>query len=220
MNDNTIHVTNVAAAAARLPGLAGRGNVWSIMARPDIKAGQGGHGRCWPLVPTALEVATDARAAANVARVEAQVNFDDQRSAVAREHDVPELQVTAWIQRQREAPGLVRERDHYFDGAALHMDGVNTCRCRARHPDLKPGDLMAHANGGRGLMLVRPGDTLICGCSADRAKAGRCHRAWAAILLAANGWRVVLDGVMLDLRDPPDNLRGLWPRAETKGRPK
>jgi hypothetical protein len=43
--------------------------------------------------------------------------------------------------------------------------------------------------------LVQDGDTLCCGCGAETARAGRCHRVIAAELLAEAGWWVVLDGV-------------------------
>ena len=48
MSKPAIFVTNVAAARARTPGVAGPNgrNVWSIMSRPDIAKGEGGHGRC------------------------------------------------------------------------------------------------------------------------------------------------------------------------------
>lgn len=42
---------------------------------------------------------------------------------------------------------------------------------------------------------VRDGDTLCCACSVAEARAGRCHRTWAAPFLVRAGWRVVLDGV-------------------------
>ncbi len=42
---------------------------------------------------------------------------------------------------------------------------------------------------------VADGDTLCCACSIAEARAGRCHRAWAAPYLRRAGWRVVLDGV-------------------------
>lgn len=215
MSRPAIYVTDVIAARARLAGFAGPRNVWSIMARPDIAAGEGGHGRCWPLVPDTLAASNDRRAAANVARVAAQVNFDDQRSAVAREHDVPEIDVAARIIRSQESAGLVCLRDHYFDGPARHVDGATYAPCRATHPDLRPGNLLAQANAGRGLVEVAAGDTLICSCNRARSAAGQCHRAWAAILLAAHGWRVFLDGAELDLHRPPEALLGLWPRPDT-----
>lgn len=42
--------------------------------------------------------------------------------------------------------------------------------------------------------VVGDGDTLTCGCGAEAARAGRCHRVIAADLLKRAGWRVVLDG--------------------------
>lgn len=61
---------------------------------------------------------------------------------------------------------------------------------------------------------VRSGDTLCCACSRDDAAAGRCHRSWAADLLVAAGWRVVLDGVetptLADLYDDVGTF-GVWP---------
>lgn len=55
---------------------------------------------------------------------------------------------------------------------------------------LVPGQLVA-----RDGEPVADGDTLICACSRAAAAQGRCHRVWAAGLLQAAGWRVVLDGV-------------------------
>ena len=218
MSKPAIYVTNLAAARARTMGVAGRGNVWSIMARPNVTAGEAGHGRCWPLVPEALKAARDDRAALNVAKIAAQVNFDDQRSAFAREHDVPEIDVSARIIRAQESPSMVRMRDHYLDGPALHVDGSTYAPSRALHPDLKPRDLLAQANAGRGLHEVKDGDTLICSCGAEKAREGKCHRIWAGVLLAAHGWRVVLDGAELDLHHPPEHLRGLWPRPDARER--
>lgn len=42
--------------------------------------------------------------------------------------------------------------------------------------------------------LVQDGETLTCGCGAEAARAGRCHRVIAAELLKRAGWSVVLDG--------------------------
>jgi hypothetical protein len=61
---------------------------------------------------------------------------------------------------------------------------------------LVPGRLLAEVGDIVGRPVV-DGDTLCCGCSRDEAAAGRCHRVWAAALLAKAGWRVVLDGVVL-----------------------
>lgn len=207
-----LYVTSALHALHRTPGMVGPpgSNVWSIMARPRVKLGEGGHGRCWPFVPGALAPA-DTRAALNVARVRDQTNFDDQRSAVAREHDVPELDMVGAIEPGRKAAALQTYRDSYFDGPARRIDGDTVAPCRHQHPDLGPGDLMAAANAG-GLYTVRHGDCLICACSVARAIEGQCHRAWAAVLLVANGWRVFLDGNELELSNPPRALRGVWPR--------
>jgi len=66
---------------------------------------------------------------------------------------------------------------------------------------LAPGALGAGVNqpeGGIGLDLLRDGDALCCACSAAEAAAGRCHRVWAAPILARAGWSVTLEGVALD----------------------
>ncbi len=47
------------------------------------------------------------------------------------------------------------------------------------------------------LIPVGDGDTLLCCCSREKARAGKCHRCWAAEALGAAGWRVVLDGQVL-----------------------
>lgn len=66
---------------------------------------------------------------------------------------------------------------------------------------LAPGVLGAGVNqpeGGIGLELLRDGDALCCACSAAEATAGRCHRVWAAPILARAGWSVTLEGVALN----------------------
>ena len=66
---------------------------------------------------------------------------------------------------------------------------------------LAPGVLGAGVNqpeGGIGLELLRDGDALCCACSAAEAAAGRCHRVWAAPILARAGWSVTLEGKTLD----------------------
>lgn len=42
---------------------------------------------------------------------------------------------------------------------------------------------------------VTSGDSLVCTCSDARVEEGKCHRVWAAEVLAEMGWRVILDGV-------------------------
>ena len=57
-----------------------------------------------------------------------------------------------------------------------------------------PGELLAYCADGVEAPVL-DGATLCCACSVDEARAGRCHRAWAAPFLVRAGWRVVLDGV-------------------------
>ena len=57
-----------------------------------------------------------------------------------------------------------------------------------------PGELLAYCADGVEAPVL-DGATLCCACSVDEARAGRCHRAWAAPFLERAGWRVVLDGV-------------------------
>ena len=40
---------------------------------------------------------------------------------------------------------------------------------------------------------VKDGDTLLCACSVEVARSGKCHRTWAASLLKLAGWDVTLD---------------------------
>lgn len=57
---------------------------------------------------------------------------------------------------------------------------------------LGPGTLVAKV--GSSNVTVTDGDTLCCSCSRDAARAGQCHRVWAAELLRRQGWEIVLDG--------------------------
>lgn len=56
---------------------------------------------------------------------------------------------------------------------------------------MPPKQLLAFADGP---LYVESGDTLCCACSVAEARAGRCHRTWAAPFLVRAGWRVILDG--------------------------
>ncbi len=42
------------------------------------------------------------------------------------------------------------------------------------------------------------GATLVCTCAVSEAAAGRCHRVWAAAVLAEAGYNVILDGQPLN----------------------
>jgi hypothetical protein len=43
-------------------------------------------------------------------------------------------------------------------------------------------------------LALPDGVTLVCTCAVSEAAAGRCHRVWAAGVLAESGYRVILDG--------------------------
>ena len=60
---------------------------------------------------------------------------------------------------------------------------------------LAPGWL-AYRVGNGPPRPVEDGAVLTCSCSIAYAKAGECHRAWAAPYLARAGWTVMLDGAL------------------------
>lgn len=62
------------------------------------------------------------------------------------------------------------------------------------HPHLEPRWLLGHLTGAIGPIVVADRDTLCCACSREAAARGECHRVYAADLLKAHGWSVVLDG--------------------------
>lgn len=68
-------------------------------------------------------------------------------------------------------------------------------RCWSQN--LGPGVLAGLHSTARVPLLVTDGDTLVCACGRADAAAGRCHRVWAAQLLHAAGWTVILDGAIL-----------------------
>jgi hypothetical protein len=47
-------------------------------------------------------------------------------------------------------------------------------------------------------LALPDGATLVCTCAVSEAAAGRCHRVWAAAVLAEAGYRVILDGQPLN----------------------
>jgi len=82
---------------------------------------------------------------------------------------------------------------------------------------LAPGALVARIGDGT-LQVVREGDTLCCCCALTKAAAGQCHRVWAADLLVAAGWRVVLDGAVLEPSGAHERAADRWAVAEGKSR--
>jgi hypothetical protein len=51
-------------------------------------------------------------------------------------------------------------------------------------------------------LAIPDGATLVCTCAVSEANAGRCHRVWAAAVLAESGYRVILDGQPLTTPEP------------------
>jgi hypothetical protein len=51
-------------------------------------------------------------------------------------------------------------------------------------------------------LALPDGATLVCTCAVSEAAAGRCHRVWAAAVLAEAGYRVILDGQPLTHQEP------------------
>jgi hypothetical protein len=65
----------------------------------------------------------------------------------------------------------------------------------SRRADLVPGRLLGSRPGG--FVPLGDQDSLCCTCSVERAAVGQCHRVWAAPVLEAAGWSIVLDGLPL-----------------------
>lgn len=80
-------------------------------------------------------------------------------------------------------------------------------RLRKKSPPLgiAPGRLLAETPLDP--VLVADGDTLLCACSAAKAKARMCHRVWSAAFLTLAGWDVVLDCERLQEEVARDILR-------------
>ena len=70
-------------------------------------------------------------------------------------------------------------------------------RVRRKGQMLTPGGLLAQ--NPLDPLPVADGDSLLCACGVETARAGRCHRTWAASLLALAGWTVILDQEILSV---------------------
>ncbi|HYD02593.1 MAG TPA: hypothetical protein VEB22_15305 [Phycisphaerales bacterium] len=133
--------------------------------------------------------------------------------------DRPTLHLTNWASRRLHGPGRkltimrrprawehgdgrvaalipgLRDLADVQDGT-LDLDGyIARCRVHFSTFPLPPGQLWTTAGGGT---PVADGDTLCCACSRANAAQGACHRVVAAELLAAAGWRVLLDGMEVE----------------------
>lgn len=89
----------------------------------------------------------------------------------------------AYMARLREAARLA--------AGVRHIPGLPSWPVYIDHRDNPPAGL-----------ALPDGATLVCTCAVSEAKAGRCHRVWAAAVLAEHGFRVVLDGVTIEKATP------------------
>lgn len=81
--------------------------------------------------------------------------------------------------------GMPLDTDH---AVQLHDRYRKALDARWSRLDLAPGALVAETPTGP--VPVQTGDVLACACSADEARAGRCHRTHAAPWLRVAGWAV------------------------------
>lgn len=166
-------------AASRKPPHRGPGRVWTIMARPRAHYGETGEGSVDSLVPEWAWVHA--------------VRAGEMPMAEYRERYMAQLGQSDL------APGNLLARTYTCDSCGGSGDSRS-----------KPGVFCVYCKGrGYGRGPVRNGATLLCACSRARAAAGECHRAWAAVVLARSGWRVVLDGVEI-----PEGESAATPKQE------
>lgn len=115
---------------------------------------------------------------------------------------------------------LPEYRRRYENGEAIAPGGPSAGReslPRWWSDNLDPGKLSACDPQTGRVFLVEPGATLMCACSREKAAEGRCHRVWAAKMLADHGWRVCLDGRWLDSGTPITESLILVLDTETTG---
>ena len=104
--------------------------------------------------------------------------------------------VKGWrLAREREAPAPI-SMDEYFSRFVRWLWA----------PENRGVAMVAIVGGERS--VVGLGDTLVCTCSRDAAKKGKCHRTRVADFIIARGFSVVLDG---RLYEPPWESWGPWP---------
>lgn len=75
-----------------------------------------------------------------------------------------------------------------YRAAYLHLVAF---RLKTKRVSIHPGSLLAETPLDP--VAVAHGDSLLCACGVEEARAGRCHRTWAAGFLVLFGWEVVLD---------------------------
>lgn len=185
MNRPSIYLTNSATVAAVVrgqaseaslacvgpPGLMWAGKpesmVYSIMRFPRADKGEAGFGRVLGLTPPS-RLAKPA--------IAAKKDTDAGEAAAAQAwRDYEEALRAVWARHTRRlVPGRLSWAEESPRGRA----------------DARTWDGSMWVKGGQ----VPDGATLICACSRQAAADRRCHRVIAAELLAAAGWRVLLDG--------------------------
>lgn len=105
-------------------------------------------------------------------------------SVLAPQGDEVEL-MRALVEHRR--AGLPLDTDHAVELQERYRKALDV---RWSRLDLAPGALVADTPTGP--VVVQDGDTLACACSADEARAGRCHRSHAVPWLRVAGWEVRL----------------------------
>ena len=105
------------------------------------------------------------------------------RALVPQGHEVELMR--ALVEHRRS--GLPLDTDH---AVQLHDRYRKALDVRWSRLDLAPGALVADTPTGP--VAVQTGDVLACACSADEARAGRCHRAHVVTWLRVAGWEVRL----------------------------
>lgn len=78
-------------------------------------------------------------------------------------------------------------------------------RIRVQGKPIAPGSLQAKTPTG--VTPVGDGDTLLCACGVEKARAGKCHRMWAGGFLALLGWNVYLDQRLLSAEEAKEIVK-------------
>lgn len=105
------------------------------------------------------------------------------RALVPQGHEVELMR--ALVEHRRS--GLPPDTDHAVELQDRYRKALDA---RWSRLDLAPGALVADTPTGP--VAVQTGDVLACACSADEARAGRCHRSHAVPWLRVAGWEVRL----------------------------
>lgn len=101
------------------------------------------------------------------------------------------------------------EAREVYSHEQYRLDFLRLVRSRLREKQMGvgPGDLQARTPNG--VVPVSHGDTLCCACGVEKARNDRCHRNWAAAILAVAGWDVILDTKALSPEEAKNRLRAM-----------